>query len=106
MSAEYDQFANTKFSNKAASRFDGHDDYASNRDDFKLWINLATLSASKHGPNDVYCPQEEAKTAVKAPATKEIGTKGGVDLILERLGKAFAIDKTNQLAADLAELLE
>ena len=106
MGPEPDQSASNEFSDKVPPRFDGHGDYASYREDVKLWTNLTTLSTTKHGPAVVGRLHGEAKTAAKTLSTEEICREGGVELILERLDKAYAVDKTNQLDSDLADFLD
>lgn len=101
-----DQQSACEFSDKVPPRFDGHTDYASYREDVSLWVNLTTLPPAKHGPAIIGRLQGEAKTAAKTLSTEEICREGGASLILERLDKAYAIDKTNQLDHDLADFLD
>lgn len=101
-----DQAATCEFSDKIPPRFDGHGDYSSYREDVVLWTKLTTLPAEKHGPAVVGRLHGEAKTAAKTLPAESICKEGGVDLIMKRLDKAYAIDKTNQLDADLADFLD
>ena len=101
-----DQQSACEFSDKVPPRFDGHTDYASYREDVSLWVNLTTLPPEKHGPAIIGRLQGEAKTAAKTLSTEEICRDGGADRIIERLDKAYAIDKTNQLDIDLADFLD
>lgn len=48
----------------------------------------------------------EAKAAANILSRQAIRNEGAVDLILERLSKAYAVDKRNQLAADMADFLD
>lgn len=50
--------------------------------------------------------QGEAKTAAKTLRTQEFCRECGADLILERLDKAYTVDKTYQLDNDLADFLD
>ena len=101
-----DQSIDCEFSDKIPPRFDGHGYYASYGEDVTLWTNLTTLPASKHGPAIIGRLQGEAKTTAKTIQAERICREGGVELTLERLDKAYAIDKTNQIDADLAEFLD
>lgn len=101
-----DQLIGGEFSDKVPPRFDGHNNYASYREDVSLWVNLTTLPREKHGPAIIGRLQGEAKTAAKTLSTAEICRPEGIDLVLQRLDKAYAIDKTNQLDQDLADFLD
>ena len=63
-------------------------------------------AASKQGPAIIGRLHGEAKTAAKTLDTDEVCAAGGVDLILERLDKAYAVDVSNQLDTDLADFLD
>ena len=70
-----------------------------------LWKNLTTLPSAKHGAAIVGRLQGEAKTAAKTISADQICSERGIQLILERLDKAYAIDKTNELDVNLADFL-
>ena len=95
-----------EFSDKIPPRFDGHGNYAAYREDVELWEKLTTLSADKRGPAIIGRLHGEAKTAAKTLDTDKICGDGGVKLILERLDKAYAVDKANQLDSNLADFLD
>ena len=94
------------FSDKIPPSFDGHTNYASYREDVKLWSKLTSLSPAKHGPAIIGRLLGEAKTAAKTLSIDDICGDKGVSLILERLDKAYAVDKSNQLDTDLANFLD
>ena len=71
-----------------------------------LWKNLTTLPSAKHGATIVGRLQGEAKTAAKTIWANEICSECDIELILERLYKAYSIDKTNQLDAYLADFVD
>ena len=98
--------ASIGFSDKIPPSFDGHANYASYREDVNLWSKLTSLVANKHGPAIVGRLSCEAKTADKTLSPDDICGDKGVTLILERLDKAYAVDKSNQLDADLADFLD
>lgn len=106
MGPDADSSASCEFSDKIPPRFNGHGNYASYREDVVLWTNLTTLPSIKHGPAIVGRLQGEAKTSAKTIKVDVICAEGGVEKILERLDKAYAVDKTNQLDADLADFLD
>ena len=106
MGPEADQSNSCDFSEKIPPRFNGHGDYASYRDDVILSKNLTILPSAKHGAAIVGRLQGEAKTAAKTISADQICSKRGIELILERLDKAYAIDKNNQLDADLVDFLD
>lgn len=64
-----------------------------------------TLPANKHGPTVIGRFQGEAKTVDKTIETAEIYREGGFQLILKRLDKAYAVDKTNKLDNNLVDFL-
>ena len=94
------------FSDKIPPTFDGHGNYASYREDVNLWANLTSLPSAKHGPAIIGRLLGEAKTAAKTLSIEEICGEKGVSLILGRLDKAYAVDKANQLDADLDDFLD
>lgn len=100
-----DEAIGGEFSDNIPPRFGGHNDYGSYLEDVSLWVNLATLPFEKHGPAIIGCLQGDAKTTGKTLSTQQICRPSGVVLIFERLDKAYAIDKTNQLDQDLADFL-
>lgn len=86
--------------------FDGYDHYGSYSNEVKLWIDMTTRLTLKHVPEIVGCLYGEAEPAAKANSTEAICKEGGVDLILKCHDKAYAVDKTNQLEAGLADFLD
>lgn len=97
MGAVGSQSSVCKFSDKVPPRFDGHGDYAAYRDDVGLWVKLTSLPSDKQGPAIVGHLHGEAKIAAKTLDNARICADGGVDLILERLDKAYAVDNSNRL---------
>ena len=63
----------------------------------------AHFVSTKHGPAIIGRIQGEAKTAPKALSIDEICGGKGISLILEPLHKAYAVEKSNQLDADIAD---
>lgn len=100
------QSADCKFLDKIPPRFDGDDDYASYCEDITLWTNLTTLPANKHGPAVIGRVHGKAKTVAKTFSAEIICRETGITLILQRLDKGYAIEKTNQLDADLSDFLD
>lgn len=93
MSPVGDRYTSCEFSDKIPPWFDGHSDYGTYRDDVKLWMNFTILPALKHRPVIVGRLLGEAKSAAKTLSTETICKYGGMDVILERLERAYAVDK-------------
>lgn len=66
---------------------------------------LTTLAPEKQGSGIVGSHRGEAKTASKTLLVATICSVDGSAKILEQLDKAYIVDKTNQLDADLANFL-
>ena len=94
------------FSDKVPPRFNGHGNYATYRKDIKLWMKITSFDCTKHGPAIIGCLFGEAKTAAESLDLDDICLSDGAALILARLEKAYAIDKTNQLDQDFASFLD
>eukprot|EP00171_Calliarthron_tuberculosum_P023568 IDg23568t1 len=94
------------FTDKVPPSFDGHSEYSVYRQGVELWTFLTTLDNKKHGPALIGRLSGEAKAAAKTIPIAEITSEGGVTTILQRLDKSYAINKTDQLDADLAIFLD
>lgn len=86
-----------EFSDKVCPRFHGRFNYAVYREAAILWVELTLLPAIKHATAIIDLFQGEAKRAAKTLEREANCKDRGVDLILERLDKAYAADKSNQL---------
>eukprot|EP00171_Calliarthron_tuberculosum_P005577 IDg5577t1 len=94
------------FTDKVPPSFDGHNNYASYRQDVELWTHLTTLPAEKHGAALIGRLSGEAKAAAKTLSISEITSELGVNKILQHLDKSYAVNKTDQLDLDLASFLD
>lgn len=101
----FDQSANTEFSDQVPPRFDGHGNYVTCRENVRLRINPTSLPASKHRLAIVGHLHEEAKIP-KRPLQPKVRMEGSLGVIPERLDKAYAVGRTNQLDAVLADFLD
>lgn len=94
-----------EFSDKIPPRFGWHDNYGPYHDKVKFWMNLTTLITLKYKPAVVDRLHCEEKSVAKKLYTEKLNKEGGVELILERLDKAYVVDKANKLDANFADLL-
>lgn len=97
----------SQFTDKTPPTFDGHTvEYSSYRDDVLLWSRLTTLPDTKQGPAIIGRLVGEPKKSAKSVNIDDICSEKGVEKILERLDKSYAIDATSQLDVDLANFLD
>lgn len=97
--------ADCDFSDRIPPRFDSHVDYASYCKDVTLFTNLTTVPANRHKPAVMYYLHSKGKTAANKFSAQVIFHENGINLILQQLEKEYAIGKTNQVEADLADSL-
>lgn len=106
MGSGADRPTDFEFSENVPPLFNCHREYAVYHDDIELCPNLTLLLSSKHRPAILGHLQSEAKTAAKRIPTEDLCCESGMKLILKRLDKEYAVDKTNKLGSDVAELLD
>ncbi len=94
------------FTDKIPPAFDGHQRYASYKQDVELWEALTTLAREKRGPALVGRLTGEPNEAAKTLGIATITAADGVQKIMDHLDKSFAVDATNQLGFDLANFLD
>lgn len=94
------------FTDKVPPSFDGRSNYASYREDVQLWTKLTSLATAKQGPALVGRLSGEAKASAKSLSIDVICDNDGVEMILKRLDKSYAVDAANQLDSDLAVFLD
>lgn len=103
---DLEQSAHSELSNKIPSRLDGHGDYRLYREDVTLCTNQTTRPTNKHWIAAIGPLYGKARTTAKTLEARDICSHRGVKLILKRLDKAYAIDKSNQLDADRTDALD
>lgn len=95
-----------EFLDNVPPSFNGRDNYASYHEDVLLLEKLAELASARQGPALVGRLSSEGKASAKYIPLDEIGTKDGVELLLRRLDKSYAIDDINQLDVDFENFLD
>lgn len=90
------QSTSCEFSDQVSPRFDQHGDYGWYHDNGRLGMVLTTLRAFNHRPAIVGRLHGEAKSADKTLSTEPLWKEGDVELILERLDKAYPVHSTIQ----------
>lgn len=83
------------FSDMVPSAFDGRSDYASYKEDVNVWEELSDLTTTKQGAVLVRHLRVEAKACAKTLNVGIICPENGVEKVLERLDKSYAVNEAN-----------
>lgn len=106
MGPEVTMTATRDFTGKVPPYLDGRVNYESYRDDVLLWMNLTDLGTTKHGPSLIGRLCGEDKASEKSLSIKKIWTEEGMEKVLKRPDRQYAVDAVNQLDTDLTNFLE
>lgn len=98
-----DQFANCDLSDRLWRPHDRRDDDVFRKVVGTVLLKLTTPLFIRHGPAVVDRIHIEVSIAAKALSTREIWKESSGILILTRLDNFLAVDRTDQLNADVAD---
>lgn len=101
MGPESEHLTDCEFLENVSPHLDGHSDYAAYRDDISFWTKLTSLPSKKHGHAIISRLKSETKTDVETIPTQDACCERVVELVVEKLEKAYAVDETNNRNTDL-----
>lgn len=98
--------ANSAYSDKIPSNFDGHSFFVSFHGYVQYWLQLTSLDPIKQRCALIARLAGEAKASAKSLGTEVIFSSCGVKKILEKLGSVYKVEKADELDIYFAEFLD